>query len=176
MTTGASSSGEPSLELTDPGEKAAFALVPANLGAGVWAEPYDHSGRQEAVDVLLHYPDGRDAAMEVTTAAAPRMRQLDKLLAEHETLPNPDNWTWSATIDDPRDLPDLLDRVGSIILLCEAHGVREPGRAYHLRREPDIGWLMRSAVEMHGSPELPKMDGDRERPMTLTTGGRRGEV
>jgi hypothetical protein len=32
---------------------------------GVTVEPYDRHGRQRAVDAILHYPDGRTAALEV---------------------------------------------------------------------------------------------------------------
>lgn len=112
MTSPSAPGSSPTPELTDPGERGAFALVPSSLGPGIWAEPYDHSGRQGAVDFLLHYPGGRIAAMEVTTAVAPGVRQLYKLLADAKPRANPGNWVWWATIDDPRDVPDLIERVG----------------------------------------------------------------
>lgn len=77
---------------SDRAESAAFELV-----AQCWdvtVEPYDHSGRQGAVDALLHYADGRVAAMEVTSVAAGGRRQLYALLSgEYQTLPNPGEWT-----------------------------------------------------------------------------------
>lgn len=45
-------------------ERLAFAVVGAVLGVTV--EPYDRDGRQQAVDAILHYADGRKAALEVS--------------------------------------------------------------------------------------------------------------
>jgi hypothetical protein len=45
-------------------ERLAFAVAAAVLGVDV--EPYDRSGRQRAVDAVLHYPGDRKAALEVT--------------------------------------------------------------------------------------------------------------
>lgn len=162
----------------DRPEEAAYDLVPQLLGGGVTAESNDHSGRQGAVDFLLHYPDGRDAAMEVTSAAGEGMRQLYALLARHETLPNPGTWTWSATIGHPRDLPELLERCSRIIEYCEGNGIARPKHAYEHRGNPDISWLITSTADLHGSPELPKWDADkeRERPLFLTQRGSGGTV
>ncbi|TSD65686.1 hypothetical protein [Aeromicrobium piscarium] len=165
-------------ELDKP-EQVAFDVVARLLGGGVTAEPNDHSGRQGAVDFLLHYPDGGDAAMEVTSAAAEGMRQLYSLLDATQTLPNPGEWTWSATIDHPRDLPDLIERCGRIIEYCEANGIEWPSYAYdHRFMNPDVAWLIGSTAAMHGSPDLPKWDAEknRERPLFLTPGGRGGGV
>lgn len=111
------------MSLKDTPEEAAFRLVPRFLGDGVVAEPHDHSGRQGAVDFLLQYPDGRVAAMEVTSSAEDGLRQLYALLAKYETLPNPGTWTWSATIGHPRDVPELLQRYSGIIFYCEANSI-----------------------------------------------------
>jgi len=143
-------------------------------------EEYDHSGRQGAVDALLHYPDGRVASLEVTSAAAEGRRQLYALLERTPTLPNPGHWTWSATIDDPKDLPDLLERVERIIITSEAQGITRPEHAYEraFAGDPDFAWIVRSSVTMWGSPELPKVreqDGV-ERPLFLTQGGSGGVV
>ncbi len=133
------------------------------------------------MDALLHYSDGRIAAMEVTSAAAEGQRQLYALLTKrYETLPNPGTWTWSATVGSPRDLPELAERCERIILTCEARGVRNPRYAYDLyfAGDPDIAWLIGSTVDLHGSPELPKWDDEkkRERPLFVTQGGRGGTV
>lgn len=162
----------------DQPEEAAYNLVPVFLGGGVAAECNDHSGRQGVVDFLLHYPDGPDAAMEVTSAAGEGKRQLYALLARHETLPNPGARTWNASIDHPRDLPELLDRCSRIITYCEANGIVWPKHAYAHRTNPDIWWLMTSSADLHGSPDLPKWDAEkvRERPLFLTQGGSGGTV
>ena len=162
------------LPFKDTPEEAAFHLVPRFLGGGVLAEPHDHSGRQGAVDFLLRYPDGRVAAMEVTSSAGSGLRQLYALLAKYETLPNPGAWTWSATIGHPRDLPELLQRYRGIILYCEAKGIASPQQAYDHRGNPDIAWVFTSTVEFWGAPSLPKWDVEkqRERPLFLTPAGR----
>jgi hypothetical protein len=46
-------------------EQFAFAVA-ANI-LDVEVEPFDINDRQRAVDAILHFPDGRDAAMEVTS-------------------------------------------------------------------------------------------------------------
>jgi hypothetical protein len=160
-------------EFKDKPEEAAYDFVPLFLGGDVTAEPNDHSGRQGAVDFLLHYPDGHDAAMEVTSAAGEGMRQLYALLAKHETLPNPGTWTWSGSIEHPRDLPELVERCGRIIEYCEANGIEWPHHAHRHRGNADIAWLMASTAALHGSPDLPKWDAEkqRERPLFLTQGG-----
>lgn len=162
----------------DRAEAAAFMYVPAIVGARL--EEYDHSGRQGAVDALLHYPDGRIASLEVTSAAADRQRQLYFLLAQHETLPNPGSWSWMATIDDPRDLPELLSRVESLILKCENLGITYPSHAYEqaFGGDPDFAWIVGSTVTLWGDPKLSKIRGEdgAERPLFLTQGGSGGTV
>lgn len=160
----------------DHAEEMAFTLVPAFLGDGVRLELHDHSGRQGAVDALLHYSDGRTGALEVTSHAPAGYQQLGKLLEEQYTLPNPGRWTWDASIGHPRDLPELRRRVARIITLSERHGVNHPNHAYELRYELDIAWLMGSSVRLVGHPSVPKMDGDRERPLYLTPSGAGGVV
>lgn len=162
---------------SDRAEDAAFFYVPAILG--VELEPWDHSGRQRAVDARLHYPDGRIAALEVTSAAGDGRRQLYALLEAHQTLPNPGNWTWSATIDDPRDFPELLERVERLVLKSEAKGLRQPEYAYDeaFGGDEDFAWLVRSSVKLWGTPSLPKVREDgTELPFLVTHGGFGGGV
>lgn len=161
----------------DSAEEMAFTLVPDFLGGGVRLEPYDHSGRQGVPDALLHYPDGRTGALEVTSHAPDGHQQLGKLLStEYVTLPNPGQWTWDASVGHPRDLLGLPDRVARIITLSEQHGVWHPNHAYELRHDPDIAWLMGSSVELFGYPSVPKMDGDRERLLYVMPPGGGGMV
>lgn len=162
----------------DTAEAAAFMYVHAIVGARL--EEYDHSGRQGAVDALLHYPDGRIASLEVTSTAADGQRQLYALLAANETLPNPGNWTWTASIDDPRDFPELLNRVESLILKCEARGITHPEHAYDqaFAGDPDFAWIVGSSVTLWGDPKLPKIreEDGKERPLWVTQGGSGGTV
>lgn len=166
------------MAVEDPAEVAAFHYVPKILG--VELEEFDKDGRQSAVDALLHYEDGHVAALEVTSGAAPGKRQLYVLLDATSTLPNPGNWTWSASIGDPIDLPQLLERVERLILKSEARGVTRPNHDYEAARtgDEDFAWIIRSSVSMWGSPELPKIrehDGA-ERPLFLTPSPQGGAV
>src|SRR4051812_36901253 len=99
-------------------ERVAFEVVRRVLRVEV--EHYDTDGRQGVVDALLHYPDGRVAALEVTTLAADGRQQLDALLgAEDFAWPNPGVWWWSINIGDVADLPRLRECYKFIILMCE---------------------------------------------------------
>jgi hypothetical protein len=153
----------------DTAETAAFRLVPMHSGAEL--EHYDHSGRQGVVDALLHYPDGRTAALEVTSAAAEGQRQLDSLLRRKDKKPaNPRQWTWMATVKTPRDLPDLAERAGRIILRCEALHITTAETASHLTDDPDFAWLLGSTVTLHGRPDLPKTANNRDRHLLVFEG------
>jgi hypothetical protein len=134
----------------DSAEAAAFHYVPAILG--VQLEPWDNCGRQGAVDALLHYSDGRIAALEVTSIAAEGRRQLYSLLNANQVLPNPGRWSWSASIDDPRDFPEFQRRAGDIVTKSEALGITHPEHAYHeaFQGDPDFDWIVRSSVTMWG--------------------------
>jgi len=163
-------------DLRDPAERAAYELVPLFLNSGVMAEQRGCCGRQGAVDFLLRFPNGHEAALEVTTEAMPGARQLYSLL-NNKVLPNPGEWTWSATLGHPRDLPELEGRCGRINLACEAVGIREPRYAYELLpTNPDIGWLMGSSANLYGSPDLPRVNADREIPLIVSPGPSGGMV
>jgi hypothetical protein len=162
---------------TDPAEAAAFHYVP--LLTGTRLEHWDTDGRQGAVDALLHYPDGRVASLEVTSAAAEGRRQLYRLLNDHAVLPNPGEWTWSITIDDPRDFPELLNRYRALIVKSEAMGITRPDHAYRqaFAGDHDFEWAVRASVTLSGSPELPKLRADgHEYPLYVTQGGSGGAV
>ena len=64
---------EVSPEDADAGQFSIRGTIPKHLQLDR-LEPYDPSGRQGAVDALLHYADGRIAALEVTSTAAPGRR------------------------------------------------------------------------------------------------------
>ena len=64
-TTGAATVADASgHDETSYQERLAFAVAGTVLGVTV--EPYDRVGRQRAVDAILHYADGRKAALEVS--------------------------------------------------------------------------------------------------------------
>lgn len=142
----------------DSAEKAAFKLIPMYTGAEL--QHYDHSGRQGAVDALLHFPDGRIAALEVTSAAAPGQRQLESIRRRWGVHPvNPGQWTWLATVRTPRDFAELKDRAGRIILRCEELGITRAESATHLTGDTDFDWLVNSKATLRGFPGSPKLGG-----------------
>ena len=60
-------------------ERLAFAVVGAVLDVTV--EPYDRNGRQRAVDAILHYADGKKAALEVSSIS-PITRRVSSTISE----------------------------------------------------------------------------------------------
>lgn len=61
-------------------ERLAFAVVGAVLGVTV--EPYDRNGRQRAVDAILHYADGRKAALEVSSISPDNEARIQHYLGD----------------------------------------------------------------------------------------------
>lgn len=130
-----------------------FAALVVADAVGARAEAHDVEGRQGAVDVVLSYPDGREAALEVTSQAGAGVQQRNALTRNE--VPNPGKWTWHVTIGSVRDLPELLERYARIIAVSEAHQIPNPSRLY-TRDLPstDFEWLMDSSVTMSGLPDV----------------------
>lgn len=125
------------------------------------------------MDALLHYPDGRTAALEVTSAAAPGRRQLFSLVgSKYRTMRLPGEWYWAVTVDDPKDLPALEERATRLILKCESLGEAHPEDIMWNRRDdPDFAWLERSSVTLSGYPSISRVAEDgRELPAYVTQG------
>src|SRR6185369_4405865 len=101
-------------------EERAACLV-AERCLGVTAEAWDVGGRVGAVDAMLHFPDGRTGALEVTTVAGEGALQTANLLARDEnSWPTSGVWCWTINVGSPRDLPQLRSCYQRIILACEA--------------------------------------------------------
>jgi hypothetical protein len=139
-----------------PLEAGCFALFRQVTGHEV--TPYDVDGRQNAVDGVLTYPDGRTAAIEVTSDASQGRRQLDSVLAKDGF-----KWQcqsasrWIVSIDDPRDIPRARDVLQRVIDACEAAGVSRPSQLGWavLAEDDDLQWAAESSVIFHGSGMLP---------------------
>jgi hypothetical protein len=80
----------------------------------------------------------------------------------------------------PRDFPELLARVESLILKCEARGITYPEHAYDqaFAGDPDFAWIVGSSVTLWGVSKLPKIreEDGKERPLWVTQGGSGGTV
>ncbi len=101
-----------------PDEDAAFAIVGKVLGVEV--DPYDCDGRQNAVDALLRYPDGHEAALEVSSLGPEAEAAITSILRKLRHLRTVEGLrrTWVVTI--PRDFPPTdLGKLDGTLLLCE---------------------------------------------------------
>src|SRR6478672_109062 len=74
------------MALERPEETMARQVVSESLGVRV--EPYDCNSRPRMVDAIFAYPDGRRAALEITSDEHEAARQQAERLAD-------DNWTYS---------------------------------------------------------------------------------
>ena len=136
-----------------------FAGVAVERATGATAHAFDVGARQGAVDVELTYPDGRRAALEVTSHAGEGVRQTYAVLErDGYSWPNPGQWFWSADVGNPADIPRLRQCYAELILLCEAEEVVWPhdmSWLWHGDREA-LRWLVReSSCRLWGNPDIP---------------------
>ncbi len=104
-----------------PEEKYAFNVVGRVLGVEV--EPFDIEGRQGAVDALLHYLDGRCAALEVSSIGPQDEARILNFLDSNGIRRDIVGLTqlWSVYLPKtfrPRDLPSI----DAALLECERSG------------------------------------------------------
>ncbi len=100
-------------------EQFAFAVVERVLGVRV--EPYDLGGRQNAVDGLLHFPDGRIGVLEISSLGPEAEAAITGVLANRAkrryTIDGLRS-TWLVTV--PRDFPPKnLKGIDALLLECE---------------------------------------------------------
>ena len=130
------------LDGLSPDETVAALLVERATGATATA--HDVDGRQGAYDVLLALPDGRRAALEVTTHAAPGIRRSGVLLGRgRQSWPNPGRRAWGVLLGEPHDLPRLRAVYARAITTCEAQCVDGPASLplHVLENDPELHWL-----------------------------------
>lgn len=101
-----------------PDERFAFDVVGRVLGVTV--EEYDTAGRQNAIDALLHYPDGRAAALEVSSLGPSDEARITNVLAAGAQRRTISGLTKSWMVQIPRDFhPSGLRTVDQMLLRCE---------------------------------------------------------
>jgi hypothetical protein len=106
-------------------EQFAFETVRRVLGLVV--EEYDIAGRRSAVDALLHYPDGRSAALEVSSIGPEDEARISSMLArrdQHRRVVAGLARSWIVSVPrsfHPRDLR-ALDKA---ILRCDQRGATD---------------------------------------------------
>ena len=101
-----------------PEEGFAFAVVARVLGARV--EPYDNGGRQGAVDAILHYPDGRIAALEVSSIGPEGEAGIINYLGARGHCKSIAGVTRRWLIQVPRDFhPADMRKIDKVLPRCE---------------------------------------------------------
>src|SRR3984957_14123297 len=106
-----------------PDEQFAFAVVGSVLAVTV--EAYDICGRQGAVDAILHYPDGRTAALEVSSIEPEDEPGLTKYLGRKGHCKNIAGVARKWLVEVPRDFhPADLRKIDKVLLRCEASGAK----------------------------------------------------
>ena len=150
-----------------PDETLAALLVERVTGARAVA--HDVGGKQGAYDVALTYPDGRRAALEVTTHAATGIRRRGVLLgrAAH-SWPNPGRLPWAVVLGDPHDLPRLRAVYARAITTCETLGAGGPASlpASVLEHDTELRWLASGSTS--SLIALPPTDGPVPTTVTVT--------
>jgi hypothetical protein len=111
-----------------PDEKFAFGVVGRVLGVSV--EEYDTGKRRAAVDGLLHYPDGRIAALEVSSLGPPEEARTMNLLnkSRYKRIVEGLSSCWIMSI--PHDFhPARFQQIDEVLRHCENLGLRDLKRA-----------------------------------------------
>ncbi|WP_156757007.1 hypothetical protein [Actinokineospora pegani] len=105
-----------------PDEQFALAVVGRVLGLSV--EEYDVDGRQGAVDALLHYPDGRVAALEISSLGPADEARIMNVLDRHGYKRSVPGLSGSWITQVPRDFhPGNLRLLDEVLRHCENLGL-----------------------------------------------------
>jgi hypothetical protein len=100
-------------------EQFAFAVVARVLAVTV--EPYDVHGRQGAVDALLHYPDGRTAALEVSSIGPELEAGILNYLGVRRYCRSIAGITRTWVVQVPRSFhPADMRKIDKVLPRCEA--------------------------------------------------------
>jgi hypothetical protein len=164
-----------------PLERLAYEVVRKVLGVTVEHWDTQAPDRQGQVDAHLHYPDGHQAAFEVTTLGDQKAMQLSSTLERTGfAWPSDAAWWWTITIRDGRDFPRVQRIYREIIARCEAANVESPWGlpAGERRGQNDLHWLLYdSSAEFHGHRDIPNFADDGSlRGVMVTPGGISGSV
>jgi hypothetical protein len=106
-----------------PDERFAFEVARRVLTATI--EPWDIGGRQRAVDAMVHYPDGRAAALEVSSIGPQDEAAIMHYLASRgqcKTIPGLRH-TW--IVEVPRNFhPADMRKIETALRSCEERGLK----------------------------------------------------
>lgn len=140
-------------------EQLAFKVVEQALGAAI--EPFDDGSVDRMVDGHIQYPDGHQAALEVTTLADEREMQSAALL-DRDKYKWPAvgvEWMWFIEVSGEINHKQLKPRLSALLRFCESVGItssHDP-RFWDPRITavpPDLlGWIRKRALQMYGDPK-----------------------
>ena len=104
-----------------PEERLAFAVVGNVLAVTV--EPYDVCGRQGAVDAILHYPDGRTAALEISSIGPDDEAGIINYLGSRGHCKSIAGLAHKWLVQLPRNFhPADMRKIDKVLRRCEASG------------------------------------------------------
>lgn len=149
----------PTLPSVDPspGERFAFEMIPRAL-PGVTVEHRDTgaSDRQGEVDAHIVYPDGRRAALEVTTLVGQAEAEIEaRLVRDNFTWDFPDlDGFWMCSVGPHTDLRAAKEKLPILLSFCEEQNVRDPD-LLHLAAHPLIQWFRDADLSAGRSTHTP---------------------
>lgn len=167
--------------MTEPSraERVAFEIVRRVLGAQV--EHHDTAGRQRAVDGLIKYNDGSQAALEVTLLTDSDAYEVETMLARDDFTWQVSgcSWWWTASLNAGVNLRRLRADLPDLLRWCEAHSITRPRAWMRVQHLPDgdrwRDWLETAGVALAGHPDITHRPGE-VMVTPASTGGAVGDV
>jgi len=128
-----------------PEEKFAFSVAAQVLTATV--EPYDIRGRQRAIDAIVHYPDGRAAALEVSSIGPKREAPILQYLADTGHCKSIAGLRRRWLVQIPRNFhPADMRKIEMALHWCEEDELDHLHELYGTDREVDAAALLGQGV------------------------------
>lgn len=122
----------------------AYAAVVIEHALHARVEPRDVPGASRGtVDGEILYPDGRTAALEITSVEASTNHHLRARIDRMRPAPAPGRLMWTIRPNTVAELERLVSIHESVIDICEQHGVRDPEDLPHdvIAADADLLWL-----------------------------------
>lgn len=141
-----------------PEERFAFAVVARVLAVTV--ESYDVRGRQGAVDAILHYPDGRTAALEVTSIGPDTEAGIISYLGARGYCKSVAGVTRKWIVQVPRNFhPADMRKIEKVLPRCEASGAENLSEL--TGGDQDVDYLLSQGVRAASAASGPGAAGSR---------------
>jgi len=126
-------------------ERFAFAVAGEVLGATV--EPHDIGGRQRAVDAIAHYPDGRAAALEVSSVGPEDEAPILQYLAARGHCKTIAGLRRRWLVEVPRNFhPADIRKIETALRWCEDSDLGHLRELYGSVREAEADALLAQGV------------------------------